>query len=168
MRFQADDPIAEFYLADFDLSWNKSLHTLEAPVDSVDYTLRNGSLDVAARFLKYMLSTIQSPGFSQVVFVYQAHAFCTLKTLQPAWPHSCELSQDERAEAKSLQQKRFDLLREVHKARDFSLVLHADVQGTFGNYVVRMLKEDVAAEKARGGFDDFLSEPSVTSDLRPL
>ena len=46
--------------------------------------------------------------------------------------------------------------------RDFQLVLDASVWGPAGEYSVKMLKEAVAEEKAKKGFDDFLSEPLVT------
>ena len=58
---------------------------------------------------------------------------------------------------------RFDELREAHKVRAFRLVLCVYVWGCVGgSYLVRMLEEAVAEEKAERGFDDFSSDPSVT------
>ena len=65
-------------------------------------------------------------------------------------------------EEASQHRKRFQLLREIRKGRNFRLVLHANVQETVGEYVVGMLKEAVAVEKASGGFDAFFPEPLVT------
>ena len=167
VRFQANDFIAMTRPTDFDLSWNRSLQVLEVPAYCLtSRALRDGWLD--ANFLKYVLSTIQSPAFSRVDLGFQERDFYFLKDLWlSARPHPCELSGRAREEVWS-QQAQFGLLREVRKAREFSLVLYVDIQGPFGDFVVRMLKEVVAAEKARGGFDDFFPEPLVTSDPLPL
>ena len=45
--------------------------------------------------------------------------------------------------------------------RDFQLILCADIWDPVGEYAVRMLKEAVAEERAKGGFNVFLSEPLV-------
>ena len=62
--------------------------------------------------------------------------------------------------------KRFEVLREVRNVRDFWLVLTACVWDPVGEYSVRMLKEAIADEKAKGGFDTFYYEPSVTYSPR--
>ena len=167
VRFQANDSIAATYFADFDLSWNKSLQVLEVPAHCVSsLVLWGGPPD--ADFFKSLLSTIQSTVFSQVNLVYQEMDFYSLKHLwSSAWPDECELSPGARMEVWS-QQRRLEFLREARKTREFSLVLRVDIQGPFGDFVVRMLKEVVAAEKARGGFDDFFPEPLVTNDPVPL
>jgi hypothetical protein len=87
VQFQANDLVAESALLDFDLSWNKSLCKLEVPVVSVDSALRHGSLDTASRLLKYALSTIQSPVFSQVQLTYQRFGFRAGQT--PRGPAVC-------------------------------------------------------------------------------
>jgi len=80
-------------------------------------------------------------------------------------PHIREISQAERMEEASRHHKRFELLREAHKVRDFQLVLCANVWGPIGKYSVRMLRQAVADEKAKKGFDGFSSDPSVTCYL---
>ena len=50
--------------------------------------------------------------------------------------------------------------------RDFRLVLCADVWDRGGEYSVQALKGAVAAEKARGMFDGFSSEPVVVHSPR--
>jgi hypothetical protein len=59
---------------------------------------------------------------------------------------------------------RLEMLREVHKVRDFRLVLCANVWGCVGEYPVRILEEDVAEEKAKKGFDKNFPEPLVIYD----
>ena len=49
----------------------------------------------------------------------------------------------------------------MQKARDFQLVLCADVWYVVGEYSVGVLKEAVAAGKAKGMFNPFSSEPTV-------
>ena len=60
--------------------------------------------------------------------------------------------------------RRFEVLREAHKVRDFQLVLCARVWGPVVDYSVRMLKEAVAEEKARNRFGDFLPEPLIIAE----
>ena len=54
----------------------------------------------------------------------------------------------------------------MHRVRDFLLVLCADVWDQVVWYTVRILKEAMAAEKARGGFDDFFSESKMVYSPR--
>ena len=75
-----------------------------------------------------------------------------------------EASQAERAAEASRHRGRFGALREARKVRNFQVELCASVWDPVGEYSVRMLKEAVAEEKAKGGFDGCLSEPSVTYD----
>jgi hypothetical protein len=167
LRFQPNNFVAGSSLLDFDLSGNKSLETLTIPVDSVDNALRDGSLDTASRLYKYVLSTIRSPVFSWVQVCYQG---CDFRAVGPRYrypmPRLRQLSQDEEAEEALQHFRRFELLREVHKVRDFQLVLCALVWESRKEFVVRLLKEAVAAEKARGGFDDFFPQPRVAFRLR--
>ena len=136
------------------------------PAHSIDNALRIGSLDTASRLYKFVLSTIQSPAFSQVTVSYQPHDF---RAIVPKCPlvesYLRQLSLDQEAEEASKHRKRFELLREILKARDFRLVLHpdADVRGVVEGYVVQMLNEAVAAERVTGaGFDFVFTEPLVT------
>lgn len=145
---------------DFDLSWNKSLQTLEVLADSVDIALLSSPLDTAARLLKYALSTAQPPLFSQLSIIYQEDNFRARKLME-ARIYPPTLLQDVKEE-KLLHQKQFELLREVRKVRDFQLVLYADVLECNAGWVVPMLMEAVTAENARGGFNDLFPEPLVT------
>ena len=58
---------------------------------------------------------------------------------------------------------RFELLHKVYKVRDFKLELHVDVLEPGREYAVKALKEAVAAERARGAFNDSFPEPPVIS-----
>jgi len=57
--------------------------------------------------------------------------------------------------------RRFELLREVHKVRGFRLVLGALTSGRMGEYPVQILEEAVAEGKEKKVFDDIFSEPFV-------
>ena len=162
----ADSFTARSSLQSFDLSRNKSLRALQVPARSVDRASRGDSPDTALNFLKYVLSTIASAAFFELVVLYWDYDFRGVQRAQHSvWPHIRELSQAERAEETSRHHKRFELLREVHNVRGFQLVLCADVWGPNGEYSVRMLRQAVAHEKMRDGFYEFSSDPSVTCYL---
>ena len=130
---------------------------------AIDDALRNGSLDAASRVFKYVLSTIQSPAFSQVAVLYR---FWDFPALVPKYPFSetyvRQLTCNEEAEEAEGHRKRFKVLRQIYKVRNFGFVLHAATRDVFGEPVTRMVKEAVAAERARGGFDVLFPEPPVT------
>ena len=71
------------------------------------------------------------------------------------------MSQADREEEALCYHQQFGVFRETHKVRDFRLVLYADIWHRAGEYLVRVLVEAVAAERAKGGFDNFFPEPSV-------
>ena len=148
---------------DFDLSRNESLRTLQVMASSIDHALSSGSPDTASSLLKYVLSTITSPSFFEVVVRFRWSDFCAVESWRyPDRPPVREVSKADR-EAEGLRHhRRFGVLREAHKVRDFQLALNARVWDPAGEYSVRMLKEAVAEEKAKGGFDKFFSEPLVT------
>jgi len=144
-----NDFAAISFLREFGLSRNKSLQALEITAGSIDHALWSGSLDYASHLLGHMVSTIKSPAFLEVIVVYQDYDFCDypfrgVSATKASWHYS-----------------RFEVLREVQKARDFRLVLCADVQDCRGENLVRVLNEAVAMGKAKGVFDNFSSEPVV-------
>lgn len=55
----------------------------------------------------------------------------------------------------------FEVFRKGQLARDFQLVLCAEVWGDMMSLALRNLKKVVAVEKANKGFNDFSSEPLV-------
>ena len=130
---------------------------------AIDHALRDGSLDTATRLFKFVLSTIQSPAFSQVAILYQ---FCEFPALVLAHPFAetyvRQLTCNEETEEAEKHRKRFEVLRKIYKVRDLRFVLHAAIRDVVGEPVTRMVEEAVAAERARGGFDVLFPEPPVT------
>ena len=64
------------HLPNFDLSRNKSLHTLEIMAESVDRLLKDRSPETASESLNYALSTIKSLVSYRALLMYQEHDFC--------------------------------------------------------------------------------------------
>ena len=71
------------------------------------------------------------------------------------------MSQADRAEEALLHHRQFKVFCKAHKVRDFQFVLCANVSSHLEEYTTRVLTEAVAAEKAKGLFDDFSSKPIV-------
>ena len=165
VRVWSNNLVAASSLQDFDLSQNKHLRSLNILVCYIDEALWRTSLDTASRLFKFLLSTVNSPAFSQVTALYRGVDFHTITSRFPSagtrfnpWT-----SHHLQAEEASRHSQRLQLLREITRgARNFRLVLHVDVQETVGEYVVQMLRKAVAAEKASGGFDTLFPEPLVT------
>lgn len=165
MLFSANDFAAASSVQDFDLSQNNSLQELRITVGSIDRAISVGysGLRNPSQVLKYALLTIRSPMFSRVVLVHEEHSFRGVDTRRTSeWPHLHEMSQSARGEEASRYRKRFELLREVHKLRDFQLVLCANVWGPVGDYTLQMLREAVAAERENGRLYGSFSGPLVT------
>ena len=120
----------------------------------------NHTPDVASSSLRTMLSTIESPVFSKVVFVYQETDFYHFLRFPDTLP---DIMSPGEAVWYRMQ---FDAFREMHKARDFRLVLQAS---RVSDRSMRELKQAVAAETARGGLPPELleiypgAEPAVSS-----
>ena len=63
-------------------------------------------------------------------------------------------------------QQRFDLFREMYRAREFRLVFCADVLDCAAEDAIRTLERVVKVEKVKGGLDYPFCEPLVTSERR--
>ena len=163
MEALANDFTARSYLRNFGLSHNKSLQTLEVTAGSVDRTLEGGSLNPTSSLLKRALSTITSPAFFEVIVIHHDSDFSgsrrvgARQILDP-FPR---MSQADRAEEALRHCRQFKVFCEAQKVRDFQFVLCADVRSHLEEYTMRVLREAVAAEQAKGLFDDFSSEPIV-------
>ena len=162
----ADDLAVRSSLQDFDLSRNKALRKLQVTAASINWALRNcESPDTAPMFLKHMLSTSTSFEDLDIMVIYEEIQFHGIGSVgPPGRPNLRKVSETARAAEASWHQRRFKFLREARKARDFRLVLCASVWDPVGEYAVRMLKEALADEKARKGFEDSNFEPSVVYD----
>jgi len=99
-----------------------------------------------------MLSTIACPVFSKVVILYRDSDF---RGVHSGWAGG----QADAVEEALRYQRQFEVFHEMYKVRDFHLVLCADVWDRMGEYAVWLLKQAVAAEKAKGGFDELFPEP---------
>jgi len=164
VRVLANDFAAESYLWDIDLSRHKSLRTLWVPASSISRVPAGSDTPGIADFLTHVLSTITSSAFPEIIVLYGEDDFHGVEPWSSDWPPLHELSQAERAEAASQHRERFEVLREVHKVQEFRLVLCVRVWHRMGEYLVQMLEEAVAEEKAKRGFDNLLSEPLVVYD----
>jgi len=102
----------------------------------------------------HMLSTVMSPVFSEVVIAYQDYDIRSVHSggqsdMDVRWFGG-----------------QFKVFREMHKVRDFHLVLCADVWHFMKEYTVWRLKQAVAAERAKGGFGELFPEPLVIPSPR--
>jgi hypothetical protein len=160
----ANDLAARSSFRDFDLSRNKSLRTLETTARSIKDAMCDGPPDIAPNFLKHVLLTVASSACLEVTVFYRNYDFQGIRSWYGSnlLPFISNMSQDERAKEVLWQCKRLEVLREVHKARNFQLVLCAHVWNRVVEYSVGVLEEAVAAEKVDGGIGDIFSESLVT------
>ena len=120
----------------------------------------------ASKFLKYALSTIQSPTFSQVQVIYNENDFAAAQ-IKSKPCKIVQVTQDEKALEHSFHQERFQIFREMREVRQFQLVLCLNFWEKSAEPLRQRLEEIAAAEKARGGlFDNFFPEPVVTFSPR--
>ena len=76
LEVPTDDVAAVSSIRDFDLSRNRIVRTLEVTGHTIDGGLwRWGSQNIATRLLTYVLSTITSPGFTDVTVFYRDYDF---------------------------------------------------------------------------------------------
>ena len=71
------------------------------------------------------------------------------------------LSPAEMEEESSRYPRLFEGFRAMHRLLNFRLVLCVHIWNCVGEHSTQLLKQFVAAEKARGGFDDIFPEPPV-------
>ena len=157
-----NDSIVVSSLLDLNLSRHKSLRTLGVPASSFN-RLPTDCWQVAVNSLNHILPTIAcSSAILDITIIY------TDDELPVRSQHSdpAGLSQAVRAGEVTRHHLPFEVLREVHKVRDFRLILCASVLGCRGEYSAQSLEEAIAEEKARGGFDEYFYEPSVVYNPR--
>lgn len=143
----------------FNLSRIKSLRTLETTAESVT-TAGNTAL----RSFRTILSTVTSPILLDLTIVYWDSDIDGVGH----YPLAREQEQEKeyRTACALRHQHRFEVLREMHKARGFQLVLCADVFGHIETCATKMLKRLVNAERARGGWDYLLHERLIIAERR--
>ena len=146
----ADDFSASRSLGNVDLSRNKSLRALEVMASSI--------LLWEPGLLMHALSTITSPAFSEVIVFHRDYDFYGVGS----FPHLCVfhlMSKDEAEKEALRHHMQFELFRKMHRVRGFRLVLCANVWDRVVEYTMRVLKQAVAVEKAKGGFYGPIFEP---------
>jgi len=162
MQSLADNFVALSSPQDFDLSMNRSLWALQVWARAIDAELEAGPPNSVSNFFKHMLSTMTSPEFPGILVLYEELDFCGIRSArQQACPPFHRMTQAEREEETARHHRRFEIFREVYRVHDFSLALCAGVLETLVDYSVGMLKEAIATEKKRWGFDSSFPEPSV-------
>ena len=154
-------------IRDFDLSRNKFLQTLEVTSHDIVCALSQaGSLDTTTGHFAYALSTITSPVFTKVAVFYRDCDFFGVLLSWPNFGILRPLSPGHIAEEASRFDRRFRVFRAMRKIRDFQLVVCADTWDVVGEYTVGVLKQAVAAEKVKRGFDGTFLEPLVIHSPR--
>lgn len=133
----------------------------------VDKHAHYASNPATVRFLKTALSTIQSPAFSEVTVFYRDRDFGGF-TFHPRYRPNIyrEMTMAEGTKEASWHRALFKVFREMHKVRDFRLVLCADVWGYVGRYTMGVLAQAVAEERVAGRLELFHSEPMVVHSPR--
>ena len=145
----------------FNLSRNKSLQTLETTAASI-----TAAGDTASGFLATVLSTVGSPLPLNVVIVYR-ELDLNLDVCHWEKPVRVVYVSAERRAASALQHpERFKVFGEMHRVRDFRLVLCADVLSYVVEYAMGALERVVEAERKNGGLDYLRYKPLVISEVR--
>ena len=144
----------------FNLSRIKSLRTLETTAESV-----TTAGDTVPGSLRTILSTVTSPMLLDLIIVYWDSDIDGVSRY-PEARRNPEAELEYRAACALRHQHRFKVLREMHKAREFQLVLCADVFDHIVKCAMEMLERLVNAERVRGGWDYLLYEPSIIAERR--
>ena len=154
------------FVRHFNLSRNKSLQTLETTAESIG--VAGG---IASDFFKTVLSSVTPSVPLDVVIVYQDLEVCGMRghvlcrdLEPPRFRHSSQEKWNKDAWYYLCQLETF---REMYKARNFRLVLCADVPDFMVKYAVEILQRIVEAGKVMGGLFH-LHEPLIISERRML
>ena len=140
----------------FDLSRNKSLRRLETTASSMVYVSAT-----PAHFLRTVLSTVTSPLPLEIVVIYKDFDLGFVM-VRPQIARSTDKGEDGNI---LHHQQRFKALREAHTAREFRLVLCAEVADGGTVRSIRSLEHIVKTEKAKGGLNYLRCEPLIVSQL---
>ena len=149
-------------LQHFDLSRNTFLRTLETTVRTIDL-----ASDTASDSFITMLSSVTSPAPLDFFIIYRDLDFgiCSKSRIFDSEP-TCHLPKIRKDRALH-HQKQFGVFREMHGARDFRLVLCADVFDSVVEYAAKTLESLVEAEEAKGGLDHRY-KPLIISERRTI
>ena len=119
-----------------------------------------------------MLSTVPSIAPLDVVIIYRDF---DLGGFRRCW-FGCDSdpvcfrhrTREGRAADTLLYERQFRVFREMHNARDFYLVLCADVFDCMVEHAVQTLEHIVNTKEVNGGLDYLLCEPLIISERRTL
>jgi hypothetical protein len=156
-----------FSVGSFDLSQNKSLRELKVTKCDISDVVQYPPLDLTST-LKRVLSTITSPVFCKFTICYPTTDFPGIFFYDPFAPPmflSYMPLNYWRDRCVSNHQV-FDLMRELQKARDFRLVLCADVWGALTKYAMRELEWIIQVGWVEAEPDSTSSQPLVTCSPR--
>lgn len=138
---------------------------LETTAESI-----NAADDTVSDFFRTVLSTVPPTAPLDVVIVYRE---IDLGGIRSCWlqctsdPVCFRHRSPEGREADLLRHKRqFAVFREMHSARDFRLVLCADVYDCMVDYAVQTLEHNVNSTEVTGGLEYLLYEPLIISERR--
>ena len=110
-----------------------------------------------------MLSTIASSLSLDVVVIYRD---VDLDFFAPSWKEPEYTSPRRSTKNVVDHRERFKVFSEMYRAREFRLVLCANVPNCIAKCAMRVLKRVVEAERTSGRLDYLLYEPLVISELR--
>ena len=142
----------------FNLSRNKTLRTLETNADSIVH-----ASDAASIFFQTVLSTIASSLPLDIVVIYRNVDLNFFVSPRAEFEYA---SPRRSAKCVADHRKRFKVFSEMYGAREFRLVLCANVPNCIAKRAMRVLKRVVEAERTSGGLDYLLHEPLIISELR--
>ena len=125
---------------DLDLRRKKSLRKLEITASSLIWVLKNRAPATVPSSFRALLSTVESPVFSDVVVVYRHGDFYNDVYSNDA---PTELGDEE-----TWYHRQFEVFRAMFEAQDYRLVLSMN---WVGDDSVREIKRAVVAERAKGG-----------------
>ena len=150
-------------LQDFNLSRNKSLRALETTAESINTS-------TASDFLKTVLSSVTSLAPLDVIIVYleldfggipTSHCAACKSNPEPICSRHSELETTERNTR--LYRHQLRVFHEMHSARNFRLMLCADVADCMVKHAMETLERIVEE-----GIDHLPSKPVIVSERRTI
>ena len=144
----------------FDLSRNKSLRTLETTSASI-----TAAGDAASSFLKAVLTTVAPALPLDVVIAYGNR---DVGYFVSDCPKGVLPRQEKGGDSALRHAGQFKVFREMYMAREFRLILCADVHDWIVERAVRVLERIVDTEKKNWRLDYLPCEPLIISEVRSL
>ena len=146
----------------FDLSHNKSLRTLETTAEAID------AVDTASDFLAIVLSSVIPSTPLDLVVIYREMDLSSMPHC--SWCDSALIRSPRcpRTEEALRFQHQFKVFHEIHSARDFRLVLCADVFDCMIEDSIEKLEYFAKAEEVTWGLGYLPKRPQILFERRIL